>query len=299
MRRCPVCLKKSDQKKVSEAGKYKMFHCPSCDVVFADPFKAPGASWYENAEMYTVGRVITKTTEWYHKQVLGRKIKGKSLIDIGCGTGIFLSEAKKLGYDVYGIDFDRSNIKVAKEKYKIENVFCYSVAELKKKFGKHRFDIVTFFEVLEHLDSPKKFLDDIKDLLTPGGVIALSVPNRNRFIDTIGIGDAPPNHLTKWSAGALRNFIAEQGFVVIDLVEKPLNSDDIAHYLKGKIRFGLAHGMVKKGLETNNNESIKKAGLLMKVKNVFFNTISMPPGILCGLLRFKGSNLTCIAKLKA
>lgn len=60
-----------------------------------------------------------------------------------------------------------------------------------------RFDIISFFEVLEHLDNPVRFIEHIRGLLKPGGHIIPSVPNRNSFLDTLAESDYPPNHLTR------------------------------------------------------------------------------------------------------
>jgi len=300
MKGCPVCKAVNVRERPGRRGMYggyTMYRCLACGVVYADPFKGPGAGWYESSEVYSVGRVITKDVEWHHRQILKMRLAGKRLLDVGCGNGIFISEAKKAGYDAWGIDFDKANITLAKTRYGLEKVFCMSVEDALKNLGKNSFDIVTFFEVLEHLDSPVEFLRDVKGLLAPGGVIALSVPNRERFLDTLGAGDAPPNHLTKWNAESLKCFLERMGFTVISLIEKPLDHEDLNIYLKGKLRLRIAHNLVKDGLDAGDGARIEKARRLMKIKDAIFGALTYPPGRILRLFNLKGAGMVCTARL--
>lgn len=297
MKTCPLCSAANACERLGTSGDYAMYACGECNVVYADPFKGPGPGWYESSEVYGVGRVITKDIEWQHRQVLKMRLQGKRLLDIGCGNGVFLREAERAGYDAWGLDFDKRNIAVAKERYGLKNVFCMSVEDALKRFGKNTFDIITFFEVLEHLDSPVKFLEDVKGLLSPGGVIALSVPNRERFLDTLGAGDAPPNHLTKWNAASLKSFLERSGFTVLSLIEKPLDHEDLNIYLKGKIRLRIAHNLVKDGMETDNNAAIEKARRLMWIKNAVFGAASYVPGRILRVFNLKAAGMVCTARL--
>ncbi len=297
MMRCPVCDAPGAGERLGTSGDYTMYLCAKCDVVYADPFKGPGAEWYEASEVYGVGRVITKEIEWHHRQVLKMGLQGRRLLDIGCGNGVFLHEAKKAGYEPWGLDFDKGNIKVARERYGLENVFCMSVEAALRKFGKKSFDVITFFEVLEHLDAPVEFLEDVKELLSPGGVIALSVPNRYRSLDTLGAGDAPPNHLTKWSAPSLKGFLERMGFAVVSLVEKTIDDEDLNIYLKGRIRLRIAHNLIKEGIKTENGVAIEKARRLMRIKDAVFGAASYVPGKCLKLFNLKAAGMVCTARL--
>lgn len=300
MRICPLCLIESVPQPAGVFGAYKMYLCEACGVEYAYPFKAPGAGWYEESEEYGVSRVILQNLEWYHLEALRRLGQRGSLLDIGSGTGIFLDSARKAGFDVWGIDFDRKNIEVAKARYGLDRVYCLGVADLKKEFGAKKFDVVTFFEVLEHLDGPAQFLDDLKGLLSHDGVIVLSVPNRDRFIDTLGTGDGPPNHLTRWSAAALKGFLERADFEVAHLAEKTFDSSDVMNLLRNKIRFGLASGLLKKGLSRGDNgkDSLRKATGLMTIKTAVLKAVAIAPGFLLSLLRLRGGSMLVIARMK-
>ncbi|MEM5782690.1 MAG: methyltransferase domain-containing protein, partial [Candidatus Aenigmatarchaeota archaeon] len=74
------------------------------------------------------------------------------------------------------------------------------------------FDVITFFEVLEHQDRPKEFIETIKSMLKPGGYIVGSVPNRDSWMwrmsgRRIGKGDFPPNHFLRFSKRSFGKFL--------------------------------------------------------------------------------------------
>ncbi len=249
--------------------------------------------------MYTLGKALNQTPGWHHKQFIqDRGAYGEDLLDVGCGTGGFLSEARKLGYRAVGIDFDRDNVEIARERFHLERVYCTSLESFLQVHTDSKFDVVTFFEVLEHMDDPNRFIGLVKAGLKPGGYIALSVPNRERFLDPLGEGDYPPNHLTRWNALALRAFLEKNGFEIIKLVIKELGADDVAGALKAKLRFRIAHRMIQRGKIHQDQVLIRKAATLMKIKDLTFRLITTPLTPLLKTLKFQGTGLYCLARLK-
>ncbi len=300
MNECPVCEKKIIPKFIEKYGEYTINHCPACDVVFSDPMKTAGAEWYEKSEMYVVGNILyTDITWWWHKQFLNDKVLyGQRLLDMGCGTGIFLNEARKKGYNVWGIDFNREQVSIAKKHYGLENVYIKSVEDILGEFSQKRFDIITFFEVLEHLNSPIQFIGQIKDILRPGGYIALSVPNRDCFMDTLHEADYPPHHLTRWNSAILSAFLERNGFEIIKCIVKKQDTKDVAEYLKGKFRFGIAKGMATRGIESKTQEDIRKAAKLVKTKNMIFNVLTLPLKPILSVISLPSRGLYVLARLK-
>jgi 2-polyprenyl-3-methyl-5-hydroxy-6-metoxy-1,4-benzoquinol methylase len=235
---CPVCQKKSKfsylQDYQNENGQFSLYECFYCQVQFWQPFQNPGKNWYEDYKdnKLRISDFSEETTDihvknsWNTKQFfknpLFRESRNKKILDLGCGTGEFLSEVKKLGYDVYGVDFDENEIALIKENFDIENVFAEDIFKFLKK-KQEIFDVISGFEILEHLDKPKEFLNLIYQALKPGGYLILSVPNRERFFGKITEWwDFPPGHLTRWNSKSLKNILQQTRFKIMEIKENRL-----------------------------------------------------------------------------
>ena len=314
---CPVCgAKLGTSSPLGQAGRYNLFECGVCHVQFWDPFKRLDASWYEN---FYVGRLQeVPPLEPGHKFFLAdpRAPKSGRLFDIGCGVGNFMAAARAAGLDVTGIDWDSNAAQVGKEVLGLETIFPLSIEEYMKLNSGETFDVVSFFEVLEHQDNPTGFLAQIRSLLKPGGHIALSVPNRNRWQKGLDVTDLPPNHLTRWNPEVLTGFLRREGFEILSLREEPITLRRTASMLSAAIPTGLGR-MVMGGASPNSTEmaenpqqalaTLKKqsqsgrnhlGSLLIRCKNGAF----FLPGVVCWpFLRWKGYRgvyMYCLARWK-
>lgn len=83
------------------------------------------------------------------------------------------------------------------------------------------------------------------------------------MLDTLGEGDYPPNHLTRWNKTCLSNFLKRNGFEIVKCIVKRLDAKEVAGYLNSRIRFGIAKGMARRGLESNSQEDIQRATYLI------------------------------------
>jgi len=100
--------------------------------------------------------------------------KGKKVLDVGCGTGLFAYNAAKKGAIVLGIDFSTEAIEIANSQYNHKNLKFQSmdVNEIKEKF-----DVIVSNGTLEHMDDPLKSLKLFKKHLTKNGCIITTSPN--------------------------------------------------------------------------------------------------------------------------
>src|SRR5260370_36212812 len=186
----------------------------------------PDARWYE--QMYGGRDEKLLPLEPGHKYFLADALapRGGNLLDIGCGTGNFLAAARNAGYRVTGTELDGNAARFATEKVGLERVLPLTISEFAQQHADEKFDVVTFFEVLEHQAAPLEFLQKVKTCLKPRGTIGLSVPNRERWMTGPEVLDYPPNHFLRWNAAALRSFLSAQGFEVVSMREQPA---DIAY----------------------------------------------------------------------
>jgi len=205
----------------------------------------PDAHWYE--QMYGGRDEKLLPLEPGHKYFLSDALApgGGKLLDIGCGTGNFLAVARDAGYEVTGIELDRNAARFAKERLGLQDILPLAISEFAEQHAEARFDVVTFFEVLEHQAAPVKFLQKVKACVRPGGVIALSVPNRERWLTGPDVLDYPPNHFLRWNASALGKCLSAQGFEVLSVREQPAGLRHTAQMINMALRTGMLEEATK------------------------------------------------------
>lgn len=247
---CPACDKPPDNAALEKYGKYERFACSDCGLEFWEPREMPDAQWYE--QMYGGRDAEVLPLEPGHKYFLADSLAPGSgeLLDIGCGTGNFLAAAHDAGYRVTGIELDRNAADFAKQLLDLETVLPLTISEFVERHPEAKFDVVTFFEVLEHQATPVEFLKNVRACVRSGGLIALSVPNRERWQTGPDVLDYPPNHFLRWNATALKKFLGAQGFDVLSMREQPAGLVHTAQMINMAMRTGVTQ--TKPG-ETSNS----------------------------------------------
>lgn len=239
---CPACGSVPVGRPLESFHGSSLFACPHCDLHYWHPVAMPDASWYEAAYQ---GRDRTAMPlEPGHRFFLAdpRAPKRGRLLDLGCGVGNFVAAARDAGFDAAGIEFDPAAVRFAQQHYGLDKVFAMRPERFRAANPQERYDVVTFFEVLEHQDNPRHFLSTATELLAERGHIAVSVPNRGRWQKGAETLDYPPNHLTRWSPEALRNFFERNGFAVLSMRQEPLGIRRAAQVLS----MGLPTGLVSR-----------------------------------------------------
>jgi 2-polyprenyl-3-methyl-5-hydroxy-6-metoxy-1,4-benzoquinol methylase len=249
---CPICgteLEASSFKEVYVSPynnqEYKRYECPNCDVHWWESLKII-PEFYESEvfEIYIafhegVGTKLRENHKAFFKY-FPFNVRGK-LLDVGCGDGRFLRYAKEQGFEVWGIDFDKKSVESAKRNLGIDTVFAMSLEEFYKyaKEKNLKFDVITFFEVLEHQDKPREFLEMVRGLLKEGGYIAGSVPNRERLFVEIDWkyfhGDHPPHHFLRFSKSSLEKALNFSGFKDIEVYKLDFPFIGLSTHLEKKL----------------------------------------------------------------
>jgi SAM-dependent methyltransferase len=212
--KCPVCGSNSSPDRL-ELGGYRLDLCPQCRLRFAPgAFDAPidydrvyQTPEYEAEQVHALhgidGREIAEhpTYRSFFQQV--DHLPAAALLDIGCGVGRFGHAAHAKGWKVTGIDVSPLAIAAGQSVAPFPLRAC-TVEELVE--AEERFDVVTAFEVLEHLSDPLEFILNAKRLLRPGGQIFCTVPNwQCETVQTSKRPDwLPPIHLLFFSRPSLQ-----------------------------------------------------------------------------------------------
>ncbi len=137
--------------------------------------------WWDDSGKFSVLHQIRPIRINYIIRQLNKKQFSKiDILDIGCGGGLTSESMAKLGANVTGVDFVKSNIDAAKFHSKNKDFkIKYICKDIEKNEIKDKYDLIIMFEILEHLDNWKSVLSSIKKNLKKGGKIIISTINRN------------------------------------------------------------------------------------------------------------------------
>jgi len=110
---------------------------------------------------------------------------GKSghLLDIGCAAGFFLDEARKKGWEIYGLELSEWAVAYGKEKLKLDNLRQGTL--VRGMYPDSYFDVIVMQDTIEHLIDPKAQLAEMRRILKADGVICVTTPDIDSLLSRI------------------------------------------------------------------------------------------------------------------
>ena len=150
--------------------------------------------------------------------VTNRIEKPGKILDIGCATGIFLEGMKKRGWMVKGVEPNQGAAQYAKKRFGLD-VFCGYLPDA--NLQNETYDVVTIWDVLEHVPDTHQLMNEIYRVLKPGGIVIATLPNGKaweRFIfDTYWVGWEIPRHYRTHTPATITAFLKEKSFDEIEI----------------------------------------------------------------------------------
>lgn len=234
---CNLCSK-NDTKLVFKINGHRIVKCVNCSLMYINPrlkekslHEIYKKEYYENAEfknsntqslfgydLYIEEKEDVVNTFKRRLEVIEKYKKKGKILDIGCATGFFLELAKSRGWDVYGNDVSKFACEYARKKLGLKNIVHGGLTKVKFKDG--MFDVVTIFDVIEHLPDPKKALKVINRLLKKDGLLVLITPNSGSLAAKI-LGKRweefrrAREHIYFFSTKTLSEMLQKTGFTVL------------------------------------------------------------------------------------
>jgi 2-polyprenyl-3-methyl-5-hydroxy-6-metoxy-1,4-benzoquinol methylase len=161
-------------------------------------------------------------------------VKPGRLLDVGASCGYFMEVAAAHGFDVQGVEFSRRAIDAASPAIRAR-IFEGTLDAMPED---GRFDVISAFDLLEHVPDPPAFLRRCAGLLKPGGRLVISTPDTDHFLRAL-MGSRwpmlqPMQHLTLFSRRALDTAVQAQGFSTVTLrtCYKTLSVDYLINQIK-------------------------------------------------------------------
>ncbi len=215
---CLICNSDKLKKLPRYYERHQLVQCQSCGLAFMENIPTLDElnnyySQYSYAADDT-GYFSPITVQNYNKLLdeFERFRKTNKMLDIGCGRGWFLIEAQKRGWEVYGTEYSQEAIKICES-----NGLKMKAGKLESDtFEPGEFDVITSFEVMEHINNPVEEVRNIHKFLRKGGMFYLTTPNYNAYLRYNFKEEYDifvyPEHLTFYSKSTIKKLLTENGF---------------------------------------------------------------------------------------
>lgn len=224
--------------------------------------------------------------------------KGK-LLDIGSGGGFFLAYARERDWQVDGLELSQWGVTVAKKIFQI-NVFQGDL--MQANYPNNSYDVVTMYDVLEHIINPLTELKEVYRILKPGGLLIVNVPNFNSFFAKLNKNHwsklDPPQHLWHFAPDTLSKIITKSGFNVLEQKTGVGSAEESSF----SFATGLATAVSEKSMNKfisyyrQNKDSLQWLLKLLKNISKILSYIFGLPLLWLTLLLDRGEGITVYAK---
>lgn len=229
---CPACAGTDSRPKWSKYG-LSFVECRNCETVYMTPRPEPELleDYYTNSENYEYwSRVVFPASESARRERIFRPraeriveiarrhgVEAGTLVDVGAGFGSFCQETDQLGHFDRVIAIEPEPHLAAACRERGLEVIEAPVERAELEGGA---DVVTNFEVIEHLFSPAEFIAKCRGILPAGGLFVLTCPNGKGF-DVVELGAASSavdtEHLNYFHPDSLRLLLESEGFEVLEV----------------------------------------------------------------------------------
>ena len=210
---------------------YKIWKCDSCDMLFLFPLPKPSETEAVYSKEYFSGakggfgyvdydvdkEAMRSVFERYLRDF--ERILGKTgqLLDIGAATGYFMKIAEKRGWKAHGVEISMYAAELGRSRgLDIETGTIHGTA-----FGKESFDLVTMWDVVEHVPDPILDIGKACSLLRPGGLLAINTPDSGSWFAKFRGSRwhllVPPEHIFYFNRASIRMILDKSGLEVIEV----------------------------------------------------------------------------------
>lgn len=193
--------------------RYTLLRCPTCSLVWLSHPPEPAEIHLHYTEAYD--RLISASGQnspirWIHRNAaLAPYKQSGSILDLGCSSGAFLQSLSGKNWKLYGVEMSAES---AKEARATTGATVFVGEILDAQFPPESFDVITCFDVLEHLYEPRRVMAKVAEWLKPGGIFYVLVPNidsaEGRVFGSYWHGLELPRHLFHYCPASLE-FLAQ------------------------------------------------------------------------------------------
>ncbi len=229
--------------------KFSIYDCQNCHLRFTYPRPDHDqlARYYDSEEYIShtdansslinrVYKIARRFTLRGKRKLLEKICAQHQLLDVGCGTGHFISYCKRYGWNVNGVEPNELARNLAEENTNI------SIHKDLAEVGNMTFDAITLWHVLEHLPQLDQTIAQLKSLLSVDGSIIIAVPNYEAYEATIfneyWAAYDVPRHLYHFNRDSMTHLLTKHGLKIVKAYPMWLDSFYIS-LLSYKNKYGM------------------------------------------------------------
>ncbi|GAB4131245.1 MAG: hypothetical protein OHK0045_23980 [Raineya sp.] len=200
--------------------------CNHCKLLFYNPIILGDGKFYEDLQNYEGYYLEEKSDYIEAKKYIG---SSDDVLEVGCGAGFFTNFIQPKSYT--GLEFNDKAIELAQKKGL--NVKKQSL-EAHAAENPEKYDVVCFFQVLEHVDNPGNFLRDALKCLKKGGKMIFAVPAEDSFMQMSlnSYLNMPPHHTARYPDFTLRSIAKMFEIQLIEIIYETIQPIHREFYLK-------------------------------------------------------------------
>ena len=214
------------------SGVFPTCRCRECGLIYLNPRPVPaeiGQYYPEEYAPYQIA-IEDEPNKWQRlnrryalykriKVIQSRTASPGRVLDVGCATGTFLAALRQVGWQVKGVEFSLYAADYARQRFGIDVV----TGELEQaNFPDKHFDLVTFWDVLEHVPDPKSSLIEAARITKGGGQLLLVLPNPDSFeagwFGQYWAGWDTPRHLHIFTKDVIKQFLEKTGWQMTEMI---------------------------------------------------------------------------------
>jgi 2-polyprenyl-3-methyl-5-hydroxy-6-metoxy-1,4-benzoquinol methylase len=252
-----------------QSGYTQLYVCAVCKLEIFLPQIIGMPDFYIELQNDTSGSYYVGE-KWDFQEALKDAKLGGSVIEIGCGPGVFLDRVQQIAEQVVGIEYNQRALVVARNK----GLTVYEADDNELDCLKGRFDTAFSFHVLEHVSNPVEFIQDMLAWIKPGGKICLSVPNMGGPVKYISpcVSNMPPHHATRWHLKTFRALSEKLGLRVIRFSYEPLVKRDYYYYSSFAVSHWLSNMLPARYLKMVQVFAANSFELIFRILAIFNKT---------------------------
>jgi 2-polyprenyl-3-methyl-5-hydroxy-6-metoxy-1,4-benzoquinol methylase len=291
---CPVCMSKECQVMIQNSKcPGPIVKCNICSFVFVNPidkdYNLVDGPILEgkNSKLLISSKLSDINDSWeipfieiYLREVSSRQMNARNylniinkftneangkILDIGSFIGVFLNETKKYGYDSYGIEPLVSPSIFARGHFGLKNIVTNKLVD--HLYENDYFDLITAFQVFEHLPNPTEEIKICRKILKKNGLLVIEVPNIDTILLQIFRGKHRHfvrDHLSFFSAKTLKYFLEKNSFSV-EYIYYPSRIMTVNHLLWWCSKYSK---LVERALNYVIPEFIKEKSISINIRDI-------------------------------